>query len=131
VENTKLLLLSRQHAHTIQEPLSRILSMAYLADVLPPQEVIFLYLNRLVLDGWEFLKRMKETAKTNRVIILTSSTSELDRSRCSEFNNVLAYHTKPLTQDIVNAVLQAFQAESSGSRIICYGSDDQRKSSDP
>ncbi len=40
VKNTKLLHLSRQHAHTIREPLSRILSLAYLVDVLPPEEVI-------------------------------------------------------------------------------------------
>lgn len=39
-KNTQLLHLSRQHAHIIREPLSRILSMAYLIEVLPPQEVI-------------------------------------------------------------------------------------------
>lgn len=39
-KNTQLLQLSRQHAHLIREPLSRILSMAYLIEVLPPQEVI-------------------------------------------------------------------------------------------
>lgn len=40
LKNTKLLHLSRQHAHTIREPLARILSLAYLIDVLPPEEVI-------------------------------------------------------------------------------------------
>lgn len=39
-KNTQLLRLSRQHAHVIREPLSRILSMAYLIEVLPPQEVM-------------------------------------------------------------------------------------------
>lgn len=38
-KNAQLLQLSRQHAHLIREPLSRILSMAYLIEVLPPQEV--------------------------------------------------------------------------------------------
>ncbi len=40
IKNTKLLHLSRQHAHTIREPLTRILSLAYLIEVLPPEEVI-------------------------------------------------------------------------------------------
>ena len=79
-------------------------------DVLKP-EIIFLDLNMPELDGWGFLERMHQASQTNRVIILTSSTSELDRSRCTEFSNVLAYHTKPLTQDMVNAVLQTFQSE--------------------
>ena len=74
-------------------------------------EIIFLDLNMPELDGWGFLERMNQARQTNRVIILTSSTSELDRSRCTEFSNVLAYHTKPLTQDVVNAVLLTFQAE--------------------
>lgn len=40
LKNAKLLHLSRQHAHIIREPLSRILSLAYLVEVLPPEEVI-------------------------------------------------------------------------------------------
>lgn len=38
IKNTKLLHLSRQHAHIIREPLSRILSLAYLVELLPPEE---------------------------------------------------------------------------------------------
>lgn len=73
--------------------------------------VIFLDLNMPELDGWGFLERMKETNLTNRVIILTSSTSELERRRCAEFMNVLAYRTKPLTHDMVNALLHTLQTE--------------------
>ena len=40
IKNTKLLHLSRQHAHIIREPLSRILSLAYLVELLPPEEFI-------------------------------------------------------------------------------------------
>lgn len=40
VKNAKLIQLSRQHAHIIREPLSRILGLAYLIDMLPPEEVI-------------------------------------------------------------------------------------------
>lgn len=52
-KNTQLIQLSRQHAHLIREPLSRILSMAYLIEVLPPQEVIDEILPLLVTTAHE------------------------------------------------------------------------------
>lgn len=73
--------------------------------------VIFLDLNMPELDGWGFLQQMKDTNLTNQVIILTSSTSALDQARCAEFPNVLAYHTKPLTKDVVDALLLTFQTD--------------------
>jgi hypothetical protein len=39
-KNTRLLQVSRHHAHTIREPLSRILSLAFLTEELPADEVI-------------------------------------------------------------------------------------------
>ncbi|GAB3018574.1 response regulator [Spirosoma pulveris] len=72
--------------------------------------VVFLDLNMPELDGWGFLERMKETGQTHRVIILTSSTSMLDRSRCAEFPNVVAYHTKPLTLETIHELLPILQA---------------------
>lgn len=50
-KNTQLLQLSRQHAHLIREPLTRILSIAYLIEVLPPQEVIDEILPLLVITA--------------------------------------------------------------------------------
>lgn len=76
-------------------------------------DLIFLDLNMPELDGWGFLGRMNETGQTNCVIILTSSTSELERMRCAEFGNVLAYHTKPLTQTMVNELLHTLRAHLS------------------
>ncbi len=72
--------------------------------------VIFLDLNMPELDGWGFLQRMKDTAQPHPVIILTSSTSALDRSRCAEFPNVLAYQTKPVTKDTVSTLFDTFRA---------------------
>ncbi|MBC3785987.1 response regulator [Spirosoma utsteinense] len=74
--------------------------------------LIFLDLNMPELDGWGFLKQMQESGQKNRVIILTSSTSTLDQARCASFSNVIAYHTKPLTQALVNSLMQTFQTES-------------------
>ncbi|MFD2932677.1 response regulator [Spirosoma flavum] len=73
--------------------------------------LVFLDLNMPQLDGWGFLEQMKATGQTNRVIILTSSTSALDRERCAEFPNVLAYYTKPLTQILVRELGHIFQRE--------------------
>lgn len=73
-------------------------------------EVVFLDLNMPHLDGWGFLTRMNEMGLTHRVIILTSSTSVLDRSRCAEFSNVIAYYTKPLTLGMIHGLLPILQA---------------------
>lgn len=40
LKNTQLLHLSRQHAHTIREPLARILSLTYLTELLSAEEII-------------------------------------------------------------------------------------------
>lgn len=40
LKNAKLLQLSRQHAHAIREPLSRIMSLAYLVEILSTEEII-------------------------------------------------------------------------------------------
>lgn len=81
-------------------------------SVLNPS-VIFLDLNMPELDGWGFLEQMREEGVTNRVIILTSSTSQLDQLRCAEFPNVLAYHTKPLTRDLVSMLMNNLLPELS------------------
>ena len=80
-----------------------------MADLNP--SVIFLDLNMPELDGWGFLQHMKATGLTNPVIILTSSTSALDQARCTEFANILAYHTKPLTKEVVGALLLTLQTD--------------------
>lgn len=75
--------------------------------------VIFLDINMPVLDGWGLLGRMKETTLTTPVIMMTSSTSALDRSRCAEFSNVLAYHNKPLSRTMLDELLHLFQTQLS------------------
>lgn len=74
--------------------------------------IIFLDLNMPELDGWGFLERMQQMEQRNQVIVLTSSTSELDRGRCVEFSNILAYHVKPITQSLAGTLLQMIQAQA-------------------
>ena len=61
--------------------------------------LVLLDLNMPVLNGWEFLEKMaNETIKT-KVIIVTSSTSELDKNKAKKYINVIDYYTKPLNDD--------------------------------
>jgi two-component system nitrate/nitrite response regulator NarL len=88
---------------TIHDFTDPCLALTQLSQLKPT--VVFLDLNMPQLDGWGFLGRMKETGQTHQVIILTSSTSMLDRSRCAEFPNVIAYHTKPLNFEMIHKLL--------------------------
>ncbi|RDC65013.1 response regulator [Adhaeribacter pallidiroseus] len=69
--------------------------------------LIFLDLNMPNLDGWQFLEGMMERNMSNKVYILTSSTSELDRQRSSAYTNVVSFLNKPLAQEKVAAILKA------------------------
>lgn len=68
-------------------------------------DVIFLDLNMPGTDGWEFLKIMKEKNLTNRVYILTSSTSELDLERSKVYTNVTDFLIKPLDLNALGTIL--------------------------
>lgn len=69
--------------------------------------VIFLDLNMPVLDGWQFLNSMLERNLDNKVYILTSSTSELDRQRSATYKNVVSFLNKPLAEETVAAILKS------------------------
>jgi two-component system, NarL family, nitrate/nitrite response regulator NarL len=68
-------------------------------------DIIFLDLNMPVLDGWGFLEAMKENEILNKVYILTSSTSELDRERSGLYNNVVGFLTKPVNKKDLEEIL--------------------------
>lgn len=74
--------------------------------------LILLDLNMPGLDGWGFLERMHTTYLTNRVIILTSSTSRFDQERSGAYANVLSYRTKPPTKAFMDDLLRLLQTES-------------------
>lgn len=85
--------------HAFTKPVEAFTQLATLDPVL-----LFLDLNMPELDGWQFLQRMRDAGRTNRVIILTSSTSTADYDRCADFANVLLYQTKPVTAAFVEAI---------------------------
>ncbi len=69
-------------------------------------DIIFLDLNMPVIDGWDFLQEMHNKNLNQKVYILTSSTSELDRRRSLDFNNVINFLIKPVGEEEISDILR-------------------------
>jgi CheY-like chemotaxis protein len=63
-------------------------------------DLIFLDLNMPEIDGFSFLEQYNDKVKNSptRIIILTSSSSALDRDRAATYGNVIGFLSKPLTE---------------------------------
>ncbi|GAB3819797.1 response regulator [Pontibacter rugosus] len=79
-------------------------AFASLDEIAP--DVVFLDLNMPIMDGWAFLDKMKEQNIKQKVYILTSSTSELDRQRSMEYGNVVQFLVKPVEEELLEKILQ-------------------------
>lgn len=73
--------------------------------------LIFLDLNMPWLNGWDFLERMKTDNYNYKVIIVTSSTSYIDKERCVNFPNVIDYFEKPVSKEQILKYLNASEEE--------------------
>lgn len=71
--------------------------------------ILFLDLNMPMINGFEFLERVRETSheifNQLRVVVLTSSNSQLDRDRAFSFSNVIRFIPKPLTSQGLDELL--------------------------
>ncbi|RKS53551.1 CheY-like chemotaxis protein [Gillisia mitskevichiae] len=65
-------------------------------------DVIFLDLNMPEMSGWDFLDKLVENNYTPKIVILTSSTSNLDKEKASEYDFVTDYIIKPLSQNKIS-----------------------------
>jgi CheY-like chemotaxis protein len=80
---------------------------AYEAIETVQPNLIFLDLNMPWLNGWDFLERMKKDNYNYKVIIVTSSTSYIDKERCVDFPNVIDYFEKPVSKEQILKYLNA------------------------
>lgn len=80
-------------------------------------DLIFLDINMPGMDGFEFLEAVKQLQGegylcTRRVVMYTSSKHPKDIERADSYG-VLAYVQKPLTQDKLKHVLEAYYNQAS------------------
>ncbi len=68
-------------------------------------DLIFLDLNMPDMSGFAFLDTMKEKGLKNKVIILSSSTSEIDKKQAVKYKQVLGYYIKPLEKESLQKIL--------------------------
>ncbi|MGO4912803.1 response regulator [Leeuwenhoekiella sp. W20_SRS_FM14] len=96
--NKKLIAVTELAAEVIDYTLPEIA----LAEVeFQKPDVIFLDLNMPVVNGWKFLDSLTEAKNFTKVVILTSSTSEIDREKAQNYTQVIDFLIKPLTKDIM------------------------------
>lgn len=62
------------------------------------KDLIILDLNMPEMTGWEFLDKLVESNHSPKIVILTSSTSDLDKDKASEYDFVKDYIIKPLNK---------------------------------
>lgn len=74
-----------------------------LAEINP--DIIFLDLNMPDMDGFQFLEGMRERGLKHKVVILSSSSSEVDKKQATTYENVHGYYVKPLDKEPLEKIL--------------------------
>ena len=77
--------------------LLELISRAKSGKALP--SIIYLDLNMKYIEGWETLDFLTHSAEGCKVVIVTSSLSEMDRKRASREALVVDYMTKPIEKE--------------------------------
>jgi CheY-like chemotaxis protein len=79
-------------------------------------ELIFLDINMPGMNGWEFLEKYRKLAiekkSTVIIIMLTTSLNPADRKRADAIPEVNGFESKPLTQEMVEKIIEKFFANT-------------------
>lgn len=72
---------------------------------------IFLDINMPVMNGWEFLEKIQVNYKPDnfRVYLLTSSTSEQEKSKSKDYHFIKRFISKPISKEILNEIKEEFK----------------------
>lgn len=100
-------------AHQTEVALDGVEALKYLDSenhCLP--ELIFLDINMPKMNGWEFLEAYREisTRKSFQsvIVILTTSQNPEDEKKSKSYPEVACYRTKPLSEEMLNEILEKF-----------------------
>lgn len=67
---------------------------------------IFLDLNMPEMSGWEFMDQLKLLNLNPKIVILTSSTSDIDKKRARDYSFVIDFMSKPLNKIKFSSLIQ-------------------------
>jgi CheY-like chemotaxis protein len=75
----------------------------------PVPDIILLDLNMPVMDGWQFLNAFERLPQDGAgaipVVVLSTSPNPDDISRAKAYKSVVDYKHKPLTQEMIDALI--------------------------
>jgi CheY-like chemotaxis protein len=88
-------------------------ALNYLQQENNPPDVIFLDLNMPTLDGWEFLDVYKDIRSRNlestKIAILTSSANPEDMELLNQFEYVIDFVSKPLSEKRIKEIISKLE----------------------
>ena len=82
-------------------------ALEHLEQILP--YLILLDLNMPEIDGWDFLEKMEGFNTIADVVIVTSSTSILDKEKAKNYDRVKGFFVKPLNNKTVLSIISKYK----------------------